>query len=300
MRSEQPLVSVLMTAYNRETFIAEAIESVLASTYTNFELIIVDDCSNDRTVAIAKNYEAKDDRIKVYVNEENLAQFGNRNKAASYAKGIYLKYFDSDDVMLPHCLKVMVNAMENYPEAAAGAITINKPATDIELPIQYTPKESYINHYFADNPLLYIGPSGSIFKKNVFNKFKGFDEQIGILADTLFMMRITAEHNVVGFQDGLFHWRVHDGQVTIGQADWFEMQKQRYEINNIILNSLTLPLSQKEAKIIKRNIKNILIRNIWKRFFYKKYTKGCYKLTRISKLSPLDFLKAFMPNKKLK
>ena len=65
-----PLVSVLMTAYNREKYISEAIESVLASTYTNFELIIVDDCSTDNTLAIAKSYEKNDARIKVYLNEK--------------------------------------------------------------------------------------------------------------------------------------------------------------------------------------------------------------------------------------
>ena len=69
MVEDSPLVSVLMTAYNREKYIAEAIESVLASTYTNFELIIVDDCSTDKTVEIAKSYEVKDNRIKVYIND---------------------------------------------------------------------------------------------------------------------------------------------------------------------------------------------------------------------------------------
>ena len=63
-----PLVSVLMTAFNREQFIAEAIDSVLASTYTNFELIILDDGSADNTVAIAKQYEAIDASVRVYVN----------------------------------------------------------------------------------------------------------------------------------------------------------------------------------------------------------------------------------------
>ena len=62
--SDFPLVSVLMTAYNREKYIAEAIESVLASTYKNFELIIVDDCSKDKTVEIARRYAKKDQRIK--------------------------------------------------------------------------------------------------------------------------------------------------------------------------------------------------------------------------------------------
>ena len=66
--TDSPVVSVLMTSYNRQDFIAEAIESVLNSTLKNFELIIVDDCSTDKTVDIAKSYEASDNRVKVYVN----------------------------------------------------------------------------------------------------------------------------------------------------------------------------------------------------------------------------------------
>ena len=111
-----PLVSVLMTAYNREKYIAEAIESVLASTYTHFELIIVDDRSADQTVSIAKEYETRDQRIKVYVNEENLGQFPNRNKAATYARGKYIKYLDSDDRLYDFSLDYCVNMMEKNPE----------------------------------------------------------------------------------------------------------------------------------------------------------------------------------------
>src|SRR5579875_2494307 len=114
------LVSVLMNAYNREDYIAAAIESVLASIYPQLELIIVDDCSKDSTVAIAKSYEAKDARVKVYVNEKNLGDYPNRNKAASYAQGKYIKYLDSDDIMYPHCLEVMVSSMEQFPEAGFG------------------------------------------------------------------------------------------------------------------------------------------------------------------------------------
>src|SRR5436853_5775843 len=109
---DKPLVSVLMTAYNREQFIGEAIESVLSSTYKNFELIIVDDCSGDSTVSIAKDYGRKDSRIKVYVNEKNLGDYQNRNKAATYASGKYLKYADSDDKLFPDGLNYCVRVME--------------------------------------------------------------------------------------------------------------------------------------------------------------------------------------------
>ena len=95
--NDSPLVSLLMTSYNREKYIGFAIESVLASTYTNWELIIVDDGSIDKTVEIAQQYEKKDGRIRFYRNEKNLGDYPNRNKAASYAGGKYIKYVDADD-----------------------------------------------------------------------------------------------------------------------------------------------------------------------------------------------------------
>ena len=104
MSNSLPLVSVLMTAYNRELYIAEAIESVLQSSYTNFELIIVDDVSTDSTISIAKKYSEIDKRVYVYQNETNLGDYDNRNKAASFAKGMLYKYLDSDDVIYPYSI----------------------------------------------------------------------------------------------------------------------------------------------------------------------------------------------------
>src|SRR5580704_2775124 len=115
-----PLISILMTAYNREKFIAEAIESVLASTFEDFELIIVDDCSIDSTIEIAKTYERNDARIKVYRNENNLGDYPNRNRAASYAKGKYLKYIDADDYIYPWGLQLLIEMMEKFPDAGWG------------------------------------------------------------------------------------------------------------------------------------------------------------------------------------
>ena len=122
----EPLVSVLMTAYNRERYISEAIESVLTSTYTNFELIILDDCSTDRTVEIAEGFALMDPRIRVYVNENNLGDYRNRNKAAEYAKGKYIKYCDSDDKIFDWTLNYCVKMMEKHPDAGMGILNLNK------------------------------------------------------------------------------------------------------------------------------------------------------------------------------
>ena len=112
-----PLVSVLMPSYNRSALIKEAIESVLNSGNSSFELIIVDDASTDDTVAIAQACAAKYDRIKVFVNEKNIGDYANRNRAASYATGKYLKYVDFDDRLLKGGLQYCVACMEQNAKA---------------------------------------------------------------------------------------------------------------------------------------------------------------------------------------
>jgi glycosyltransferase involved in cell wall biosynthesis len=99
-----PTVSVLMTAYNRERYIASSIDSVLAQTFDDFELVIVDDGSSDGTVEIARRFARQDRRVRVEVNDRNLGDYPNRNRAAALARGTLLKYHDSDDLLYPHCL----------------------------------------------------------------------------------------------------------------------------------------------------------------------------------------------------
>jgi glycosyltransferase involved in cell wall biosynthesis len=139
-----PLVSVLMTAYNREKYIAEAIESVLASSYTHFELIIVVDGSSYQTVSMAREYVSKDCRITVYVNENNLGDYPNRNKAASYAKGQYLKYVDSDDKLYPDGLRYCVQCMEDHKDADWAIIY----PREIREEFLMQPQPAIVSHFF--------------------------------------------------------------------------------------------------------------------------------------------------------
>ena len=147
-KRECPLVSVLMTAFNREKYISEAIESVVNSTYNNWELIIVDDRSSDLTFDIAKKYAMQDERIRVYRNDVNLGDYPNRNKAAEYAKGEYLKYLDADDVIYSHGLEVMVNSMLKYPGAALGlSYKMFDPIKP--LPIEVSPDHVFEQTFFG-------------------------------------------------------------------------------------------------------------------------------------------------------
>ena len=126
--SDSPAVSVLTTVYNRAKFLGECIESVQQSQFTDYEHIIVDDGSTDDSVAIARRHAAQDPRIKVFVNEQNLGDYPNRNQAAKHASGKYLKYLDADDLHGPWILNVMVDAMEQFPEAGLGLFAHGKEA----------------------------------------------------------------------------------------------------------------------------------------------------------------------------
>ena len=246
----KPLVSVLITSYNREKYIAEAIESVLQSTYSNFEIIITDNCSEDKSYEIAKSYEAKDKRINVYLNEKNLGQFPNRNLAASYAKGKYIKYLDSDDIIYPHGLETMVNAMEQFPEAGIG-LSYNSYDDKKLLPILFKPKDAFIFH-FTFKGLLYIGPSGCIYKKEFFLKIGEFNDYFKVAADYEFNLRATNNADIVLFNRDLIWWRQHNEQEIVNSSKNDEYIVFNYLINKKSISESKLITIDKE-KIISNN-----------------------------------------------
>jgi len=142
------LVSVLLTAYNREEYVAASIESVLAQSCGDFELIVTDDRSSDGTLSIAREYERKDPRVRVHANERNLGDYGNRNYAASLARGEFLKFHDSDDIMYPHCLEVMVRYLSATP-SAAFALSAHRAWGGAPCPIISTPHLSYQREFLG-------------------------------------------------------------------------------------------------------------------------------------------------------
>lgn len=248
--STKTMVSVLITVYNRENYIAEAIESVLSSTFSNFELIIVDDCSSDKSYEIASSYLLKNPRIKLYQNIKNLGQFANRNKAIEFSSGTYIKFLDSDDKLMPNGLEVMLKRMLEFPDAGIGVPIIEQLKTP--LPYELTPHESVGLHYRGANHLSY-GPTGTIYKREAFLNVGLFEEQYGILTDTLLNIKIACLYNTVFFEQDLFYWRRHEGQVTKEQDDKLRMIRERYIILNTVINYEFLPLNKLETNLILNN-----------------------------------------------
>lgn len=107
----KPLVSIIMPCYNAERYVAQSIESVLAQTYDNWELLITDDGSTDKSVEIISKYCAKDDRINVLVPDEHQGIARTRNMSISRAKGRFMAFLDSDDIWYPEKLEKQVGYM---------------------------------------------------------------------------------------------------------------------------------------------------------------------------------------------
>ncbi len=113
------LVSIITPLYNSESFVAETIESVLAQTYSQWEMLIVDDCSTDQSVAIVQQYAKRDPRIKLIQLRTNSGPAVARNTGIRAAEGRYIIFLDSDDLWLAHLLETEVAYMR---EKDAGVV----------------------------------------------------------------------------------------------------------------------------------------------------------------------------------
>src|SRR5690242_8323562 len=207
MKENFPLVSILMTAYNREQFIAEAIESVLASSYQNFELIIADDGSSDNTVAIAKKYLAADHRIQLHINERNLGDYPNRNRAASLSKGKYIMFCDSDDCFFENTIEYCVGAMRENAHAKFGMYYAGKA----EHPFLLHSSKALMKHFFHQ-PFLTIGPGGTIINKSFFDNIRGYPEKYGPANDMYFNLKACSQTDILLLPKLFLNYRIHSGQ----------------------------------------------------------------------------------------
>ncbi len=115
MATDNPLVTVYMPTHNRSDLLSRAIDSVQAQTYSNFELIIVDDCSTDDTEAVVRFYQDEDARIKYIKNSENLGACASRNKAIRAAQGEFITGLDDDDYFMLNRISEFVSNWKSKP-----------------------------------------------------------------------------------------------------------------------------------------------------------------------------------------
>jgi glycosyltransferase involved in cell wall biosynthesis len=292
--STQILLSVIMTSYNREKYVAEAIQSVLSSTFTDFEFIICDDCSSDNTYRIEQDFAARDPRIRLYRNESQLGDFPNRDLAASYARGTYVKYVDSDDIISPDALKIMVQAMQQYPGALLGLSQIANELNDVrKCPELITPEQAYLEHYFGYGTLRY-GPTGAILKKEVLKEMGGFGQN-RYVGDTELWLRIVSKYPMVKIRPGLVVWRRHTGQEFYRGTRFGSYVRKAYPVYMKSLMAPDCPLEKKDVKHIIKRLQWKHARDILSIAFRKWRLKTAFVIYRESDLNLRQLLKGLIP-----
>jgi teichuronic acid biosynthesis glycosyltransferase TuaG len=162
------LVSIITPSFNSEKFIAGTIQSVQNQTYHNWEMIIVDDCSSDKTVSIAEYFANNDNRITVYKLDKNSGTGIARNTGLEKASGKYIAFLDADDLWKPNKLEIQVNFLRNnnLPFTFSFYDCINEQGTELNKRVEAPRNLAYRQLFFCN----YVGNLTGIYDVNYFGK----------------------------------------------------------------------------------------------------------------------------------
>lgn len=210
----KPDISVIMSVYNGETYLEEAIESVINQTFENWELIIINDCSTDSTADILSSFAIKDERIKVHTNEVNLKLPSSLNKAISLCNGKYIARMDADDICLPERLEKQYKFMEENSDVALSSCRFMTAKNGVYASGGAGGRcdnEALRAMLLVMNPILH---PGVIAKAEVLKKYN-YDTTLTCTEDLELWTRLVMENQRIQIlPECLLLYRLHDKQIT--------------------------------------------------------------------------------------
>ena len=209
--------SIVMPAYNTEKYIGEAITSVFNQTVSDWELIVIDDGSTDKTAEVARQFS--DPRIKIY-SQNNRGIAASRKKGLEIAGGRLIIFFDSDDRLYPGALERLGSAMKNNDKAVAvygECITINEAGKRIgtgKKPIfNIRPSGNILHHLLKKN---FILPSATLIRKSALQKISGFLTHVDMAEDWEMFCRLAATGSFLYIQGNpVVEYRLRDDSVRM-------------------------------------------------------------------------------------
>jgi glycosyltransferase involved in cell wall biosynthesis len=222
--TRQPLVSVVTPVYNGERYLRECIDSVLAQSYWNWDLTIINNCSSDRSLEIAREYAAKDSRIRVKTNETFVRVNENYNIALRHIspQSKYCKPLAADDMLLPQCLESMVRLAEDNPRVAiVGAYGVySRPEMGVySRGVPYTQsvisgRELCRAYLLGKGPSVWGAPTFTLLRSDIVRSRHAFYNESNIHADSESCLEFL-EQNDFGFVHQILTFtRIEDGSLT--------------------------------------------------------------------------------------
>lgn len=276
------IISVIIASYNKEAYIQETIDSVLNQSYSQFELIIVDDCSTDTTGVILEQTK-RDPRVKVLVNETNRGANYCRNRGLSTSIGSYVIFLDADDLLTKDCLKNRITVAGEYPDANLLVFTMGvfhkKIGDDKRIwnPLTHHPLRDFLRHKL---PWSILQP---LWKKIFLEQLVGFDESFQRLQDVELNTRALLQQNInykIVSGEADCYYRIDEGRKnfdsfiflerwvksTVQYYEKFEKQvgkkKRRYLLGTIYQTRLQIIIHLKDSRISVEQF-NILEKCLW-------------------------------------
>lgn len=209
----KPLVSVLMPAYNASQFIDEAIKSILDQSYTNFELIILDDCSTDNTLEIISNYAKQDYRVKVYHNETNQKIVRSRNRLFELAKGEFYVIHDADDISVISRIEDQLELMlaDNMIGVCGGFLQSFNAERNLDIRKYETDDLEIRKRIFKSSPL--AQPSCMI-RKEAIDQCGMYSEDFPVAEDIELWYRIGLKYKFANVPKILLYYREQENNAT--------------------------------------------------------------------------------------
>jgi glycosyltransferase involved in cell wall biosynthesis len=189
MSTSYPLVSVVTPVYNTEKYLAACIESVLRQTYENWEYIIVDNCSSDRSGKIARQFADKDPRIKIFNNDKFLDLMENWNKAMALIspESKYCKVVHADDWLFPECISKMIEISERHPTVGiVGSYRLDENRVNLDglpYPSDFVEGIKIGRLFFLNNLYLFGSPTSLLIRSDLIREKQKFYNESNIHAD---------------------------------------------------------------------------------------------------------------------
>ena len=213
MNSEYPnLVSVVISCYNHENYLAEAIESALAQTYPNVEVVVVDDGSLDQSWQVAQRFST----VRSIRQENTGTPAATRNRGLQASRGKYLVFLDGDDRLLPQAVEIGVRQLESRPDyafAAGRCVAIGNDHRSLTT----FPSANETDQYRAFLIRNYILTPGSvIFRRDVLDQLKGFNASLEIKGsdDYDLYLRIAARWPICFHEEVVLEYREHESNLS--------------------------------------------------------------------------------------
>jgi len=216
----QPLVSVVTPLYNGEQYLAACIESVLAQTYENWEYVIVNNCSTDRSLEIAQHYAQQDTRIRIHNNDEFLNQMQNWNHALRQIspESKYCKEVHADDWLFPECIARMAEVAEANPSVGiVGAYRLDEDRVNLDgLPYPSTviSGRDICRLYLIDGLFVFGSPTSLLIRSDIIRNREAFYNETIIHADTEVCFDVLQDYDFGFVHQVLTFTRRHNESVT--------------------------------------------------------------------------------------